>query len=297
VKAAEYKVVNVKFGVVFPQTEIGSDPAAVRDYAQTAEGLGYDYLLIYDHVLGANPDRPGGWTGPYTHETLFHEVFVLFGYLAAITQRLELVTGVLILPQRETALVAKQAAEIDVLSGGRLRLGVGIGWNEVEYIAQGEDFHNRGKRLEEQVQILRELWTKPLVKFKGEFHTIPDAGIKPMPVQRPIPIWFGGGADIVLRRMARLGDGWMPNSIPFEKLRADLENLHDYLEQAGRKPKQFGVDVRISVNKTPQADWLREANRLRKLGVTHIAVNTMQAGFTSLDGHLDALRRFKAEMG
>jgi len=286
-----------KLGVVFPQTEIGPDPTAVRDYAQAAEGMGYDYLLAYDHVLGANPDRPGGWSGPYTHETLFHEVFVLFGYLAGITQRLELVTGILILPQRQTALVAKQAAEIDVLSGGRLRLGVGIGWNEVEYIALNENFHNRGKRLEEQVALLRALWTKPLVTFQGEYHTIPDAGLKPMPLQRPIPVWFGGGADVALRRMARLGDGWIPNIMPFEKLRADLENVHDYLEQAGRSPKQFGVDVRLSVARTPQTEWVREANRLRKLGVTHIAVNTMRAGFTALDQHLDALRRFQAEVG
>lgn len=286
----------VKLGVVFPQTEIGPDPAAVRDYVQTAEGLGYDYLLIYDHVLGANPDRPGGWSGPYTHETLFHEVFVTFGYMAAITQRIELATGVLILPQRQTALVAKQAAEIDVLSGGRLRLGVGIGWNEVEYISQGEEFHNRGKRVEEQVTLLRELWTKPLVKFDGEYHHVPDAGLKPMPVQRPIPVWFGGGADTVLRRIARMGDGWMPNAIPFEKLRADLENLHDYLEHAGRKPKHFGVDVRISVAKTPQNEWVREANKLKKLGVTHLCVDTMRAGFTTLDQHLDAIKQFKAEV-
>src|SRR5262249_17759982 len=146
---------------------IGPDAGAVRDYSQTAEGLGYDYLLVYDHVLGANPNRPEGWNGPYTHESQFHEVFVLFGYLAAITQRLELVTGVVILPQRQTALVAKQAAEVDVLSGGRMRLGIGIGWNEVEYIGLREDFHNRGKRIEEQVKLMRELWTKPLVKFKG----------------------------------------------------------------------------------------------------------------------------------
>jgi probable F420-dependent oxidoreductase len=287
----------VKLGVVFPQTEIGPDPGAVRDYVQTVEGLGYDYLMIYDHVLGANPDRPGGWRGPYTHENLFHEVLVVFGYMAAITERLELATGVLILPQRQTALVAKQTAEVDVLSGGRLRLGVGIGWNEVEYVALNEDFHNRGRRIEEQVKLLRELWTKPLVKFEGDHHTIPDAGILPMPVQRPIPIWFGGGADAVLRRLARLGDGWMPNSMPYEKLRASLENLHDYLEQAGRKPKQFGVDVRISISKTPQTEWVAEANRLRKLGVTHLCIDTMRNGFTSLDQHLDVLRRFKAEVG
>lgn len=284
----------MKVGVVFPQTEIGADPAAIREYAQTAEGLGYDYLLAYDHVLGANPNRPGGWKGPYTHETMFHEVFVLLGYLAAITQKLELVTGVLILPQRQTALVAKQAAEVDVLSGGRLRLGVGIGWNEVEYTSLNENFRNRGKRQEEQVTLLRELWTKRLVNFQGEYHTIPDAGIHPLPVQQPIPIWFGGGADAVLRRMAKMGDGWIANAMPYEKLRAMMENLHDYLEQAGRKPKTFGVDTRINISQTPESDWGREAARLGKLGVTHIGLNTMGVGFTSLDQHLEVLKRFKA---
>src|SRR5215475_7588104 len=177
----------MRIGVVFPQTEIGSDPGAVREYAQAAEELGYSHILAYDHVLGANTASRPGWRGPYTSETQFHEPFVLFGYLAGLTQKIELVTGIIILPQRQTALVAKQAAEIDVLSGGRLRLGVGIGWNEVEYAAQGEDFHNRGKRIEEQVTLLRELWTNPLVQFDGEYHHVPDAGLKPMPVQRPIP--------------------------------------------------------------------------------------------------------------
>src|SRR5664279_1385930 len=199
----------MQIGVVFPQTEIGNDPAAIRDYAQTAEGLGFSHVLAYDHVLGANPQRPGGWSGPYTYLTPFHEVFVLFGYLAAVTQKLGLAAGVIILPQRQTALVAKQAASLDVLSGGRLRLGVGLGWNEVEYTSLNENFHNRGQRIEEQVQLMRRLWTEPLVDFKGKWHTIPDAGLNPRPVQRPIPIGFGGTAEVALRRLARLGDGWI----------------------------------------------------------------------------------------
>jgi probable F420-dependent oxidoreductase len=287
----------MKLGVVFPQTESGVDPIAIRDYAQTAESLGYDYLLAYDHVLGANPDRPGGWRGPYTYETLFHEVFVLFGYLAAVTQRLELVTGVIILPQRQTALVAKQAAEVDVLSGGRLRLGIGVGWNEVEYVSLSEDFHNRGKRQEEQVALLRELWTKPLVNFSGAYHAVPDAGIRPLPVQQPIPIWFGGGADVVLRRMARLGDGWIANAMSFDRFCSMMESLHDYLEQAGRDPRAFGVDVRINVKDTPESEWAREADRLRSVGVTHLAVNSMGLGFTSLSQHLDVVRRFRSVIG
>jgi probable F420-dependent oxidoreductase len=202
---------NMKIGVVYPQTEFGSDPVAIRDYAQAAEDLGYTHVLAYDHILGANPNRPGGWQGPYTCDTPFLEPFVLFSFMAGLTQKLELVTGVIILPQRQTALVAKQAATLDVLSGGRLRLGVGLGWNEVEYTSLNEDFHNRGRRIAEQVQLMRMLWTQPLVDFKGRYHTIPDAGLNPMPVQRPIPVWFGGHSDEQLRRMAKLGDGWMLN--------------------------------------------------------------------------------------
>ncbi len=285
----------MKFGVVFPQTEIGADPAAIREYAQTAEGLGYDYLLAYDHVLGANPDRPGGWTGPYTHETMFHEVFVLFGYLAAITERLELMSGIIILPQRQTALVAKQAAEIDVLSGGRLHLGVGLGWNEVEYEALGENFHNRGKRVEEQVALLRELWTKPLITFKGQYHSIPDAGLNPLP-HRTIPIWFGGSADAALRRMAKIGDGWMANPRTVERLQAEVEKLHGYIREAGRDPAQFGLETRINVVGTPQAEWAAHAAKLKAIGVNRVAFDTMKGGFTSLEQHLYAIRRFKTEV-
>ena len=173
--------------------------------------MGFTHVHAYDHILGANPERPGGWTGPYTYLHPFFEPFVLFSYLAGLTRKIEFDTGILILPQRQTALVAKQAATLDVLSNGRLRLGVGNGWNEVEYIALGEAFHNRGKRIEEQVALMRLLWTEPLVKFEGRWHNIPDAGINPLPVQRPIPIWFGGTEDRALRRMARIGDGWMVN--------------------------------------------------------------------------------------
>src|ERR687892_732444 len=206
----------MKLGVVFPQTEIGSDPAVIPDYAQAAEGAGYDHLLVFDHVLGGKVERFDklGRRPPYTDESPFHEVFVLFGYLAACTQRLELVTGIVILPQRQTALVAKQAAAVDVLTGGRLRLGVGIGWNDVEYEALGEDFHNRGRRSAEQIELLRLLWTQEVVNFEGRYHKITYAGINPLPVQQPIPLWFGGGAPQVVKRLARLGDGWFPQFQP-----------------------------------------------------------------------------------
>src|SRR5437867_2196399 len=194
----------MRYGVVFPQIEFGNDPQAIKDYAQTAEALGYDYLLVYDHVLGAHPNREPKLTGPYTYEHPFHEPMVFFGFLAGVTKRIELTTGILILPQRQTALVAKQAAEVDVLSRGRLRLGVGLGWNYVEYEALGEDFHTRGRRVEEQVEVMRKLWTEPLLTYRGSNFAINNAGINPLPIQRPIPIWFGGFTDPAIKRAARL---------------------------------------------------------------------------------------------
>lgn len=175
----------MRLGAIFPQTEIGNDPADIRAYAEAVEAMGYQHILAYDHVLGAGTVSRPDWTGPYTSETPFHEIFVLFGYLAAVTRRVELVTGVLILPQRQTALAAKQAAAVDVLSGGRLRLGVGVGWNDVEYQALNEDFGNRGARIEEQVALLRALWSETAISFSGRWHTMEDAGINPLPAQRP----------------------------------------------------------------------------------------------------------------
>ena len=283
----------MRYGVVFPQTEIGDDPGAVREYAQAIEGMGYEYLLAYDHVLGADTSVRPNWTGPYTAETNFHEPFVLFGYLAGITKTIELVTGIIILPQRQTALVAKQAAEVDVLSGGRLRLGIGIGWNEVEYEALNEDFHNRGKRSEEQVAVLRELWTKPVVTFESEWHHINAAGLKPLPVQRPIPIYFGGGrTDGVLRRIAKLGDGWLPQARPDDAGRALVEKFRNFVAEAGREPDDVGLDARVSVLDGMDVA-LSNAEKWDDLGARYVGVNTMKAGFTTLDQHLNALREFK----
>ncbi|MCC7354724.1 MAG: LLM class F420-dependent oxidoreductase [Anaerolineae bacterium] len=283
----------MKFGVVFPQTEIGPDPVAVRDYAQAAEGLGYRYLLAYEHVIGANPDRPGGWRGPYTHRSLFHEPFVLFGYLAGLTQKLELVTGVVILPQRQTVLVAKQAAAVDVLSGGRLRLGVGTGWNQVEYEALGENFHNRGRREEEQIKVLRALWQNELVTFKGKWHQIPDAGLNPLPVQRPIPIWLGGMAEVVLKRAARLADGWFPQFQPGPQAEEVVSRLRQYLREAGRDQATFGIDGRIPLGTDGPPEWVARARAWQALGATHLAVNTMGIGLKSPAAHIEAIRRFK----
>lgn len=288
----------MRIGVVFPQTEFGNDPIAIRDYAQTVEGLGFTHILAYDHVLGANPDRPGGWQGAYTYQHPFHEVFVLFSFMAAVTEKIELVPGILILPQRQTALVAKQAASLDVLSGGRLRLGVGLGWNEVEYIALGEDFHTRGRRIEEQVVLLRRLWTEPLVTFEGRWHTVPDAGINPLPVQRPIPIWFGGDSDAALRRMARLGDGWMPRTRSPEANRALLDALDRYLAEAGRsRPADFGLEPRLSYGSGNADEWQAQIEQWRLLGATHLSVNTMDCGFASPAEHINALQRFAEAVG
>jgi probable F420-dependent oxidoreductase len=284
----------MKHGVVFPQTEFGNDPQAIKDYAQTAEGLGYDYLLVYDHILSAHPGRERKLTGPYTHEHPFHEPMVLFGYLAGVTKRLQLTTGILILPQRQTAVVAKQAAEIDVLSGGRLRLGIGLGWNHVEYEALGEDFHTRGRRVEEQVEVLRKLWTQPLVNFRGANHVIDNAGLNPMPIQRPIPIWFGGSAEPALKRAARLADGWMPaGRKPDDTVKGLIEQLERYLQEAGRDRKAFGIDPWIPIQGLTKDEFRERAQAWRALGATHLAVDTMRAGFKSPQEHIDAIRSFR----
>lgn len=285
----------MRLGAIFPQLEIGADPEEIRRYALGVEALGYDHLLAYDHVLGADvSDRPN-WRGPYTTKSLFHEPFVLFGYLAALTQ-LELVTGVIVLPQRQTALVAKQAAEVDILTRGRFRLGVGVGWNEVEYEALGEPFHNRGARSEEQIDVLRRLFTVESVRFTGRWHHISDAGLNPLPVQRPIPIWLGGGAEALLRRVGRLGDGWFPQRGPDDEARGMLERVKEYAREAGRDPEAIGIEPRLSVATVSPPDWASHAAAWRALGATHLTVNTMGAGLLSIDEHLETLRRVKATL-
>jgi probable F420-dependent oxidoreductase len=283
----------MRLGVVFPQTEIGADPLVIKDYAQAAEELGYQHILAYDHVIGANIESRPGWQPPYTHRSMFHEPFVLFGYLAGLTKKIELVTSIIILPQRQTVLVAKQAAALDVLSGGRLRLGVGIGWNPVEYEALGENFKNRGRRSEEQVEVMRKLWTQELVTFEGKWHKITDAGLNPLPVQRPIPIWFGGTDDRALRRLARLGDGWFPQHRPDETCRAAIEKVHSYAREAGRDPMSIGIEGRLPISQGPAEMWVKEIAQWKTLGATHLTVNTMKAGLKTPAAHIDAIRQFK----
>jgi probable F420-dependent oxidoreductase len=278
----------MRIGVVFPQTEIGADPGAIRAYAEHVEGLGFAHLLAYDHVVGADPTVHVGWNGPYDVHTTFHEPLVTFGYLAAVTTALELVTGILILPQRQTVLVAKQAAEVDLLSSGRLRLGVGLGWNAVEYEALGEDFSNRGKRSAEQVELMRMLWTQKSVTYEGKYYQVTGAGLAPLPIQRPIPVWFGASSARACRRAGRLGDGWFPMVGPGPKLDRALHEVVQAAQEAGRDPAQIGMGGQVSW--TGNADDLAEGLRSwAEAGASHMSINTMGAGLTSVDDHLAAL--------
>ncbi len=286
----------MRIGVILPQLEIGADPGVLRAYAHAAQELGYRHLLAYDHVLGADPAGRPGWTR-YTAADQFHEPFVLFGFLAAVAPNLELVTGVIILPQRQTALVAKQAAEVDVLSGGKLRLGVGVGWNAVEYEALGEDFSTRGRRIEEQVDVLRLLWTQPVITFHGRYHHVSEAGINPLPLQRPIPVWMGGGEERVLQRIGRMADGWFPRERPDTEMAERIERLRGYAEAAGRSRSAVGIEGRLSIRDVPEGEWGAEVQRWRDLGATHLGINTMGAGLASPQAHIDILHRFMEEVG
>ena len=287
----------MQLGVVFPQTEIGSDPAAIRDYARAAEDAGYEHLLVYDHVLGAERDRPGGFNGPYDHETPFHEPFVLFGYLAAVTERLELVTGIVILPQRQTVLVAKQAAEVHLLTGGRLRLGVAVGWNAVEFEGLGENFHDRGSRIEEQIALLRALWAKQSISFEGRWHHVTKAGINPLPPGGSIPIWMGGTSEPVMERTGRLADGWFPQYQDPADLPAGIESVREAARAAGRDPAAIGIESLVRVGGGELTEAMELAQRYEEAGATHLSVNTMGAGFNSPQQHIDAIRAFAEAHG
>jgi probable F420-dependent oxidoreductase len=287
----------MKIGLVYPQIEFGSDPAAIRDYAQTAEGLGFSHVLAYDHVLGANPERPGGWNGPYTYQNTFIEPLVMFTYMAAFTRRIEFTTGIIILPQRQTALFAKQAATLDVLCGGRLRIGVGLGWNEVEYAALNENFHNRGRRIEEQVEVLRLLWTQPLVNFEGRWHHIQDAGLNPLPLQRPIPLWFGGHAEAGLRRAAAAGNGWMPNYRRVAEAHPALDLIDRVLAETGRSRADFGIEARLSYGDGNPDTWLAILQEWQAAGATHFSFNTMGSGFDTPAKHMAAIQQFAQAAG
>jgi probable F420-dependent oxidoreductase len=281
----------MQIGVVFPQLEIGPDPAGVRAYAHAVQQLGFKHLMIYDHVVGADPASYPGWSGPYTFESQFHEPFVVFGYLAAVAPELELVTGVIILPQRQTVLVAKQAAEVDVLTSGKLRLGIGIGWNTVEYEALGMDFSNRGKRFEEQIELLRRLWTEPVVTFEGRYHRVTAAGLNPLPVQRPIPLWIGASAEPAIKRAAELADGYFPQRPLEGGWPATMDKIRGWLKDAGRDPATFGIEARLNANAGTPDEWRKVVEEWRDLGATHLSINTMGAGLHGPDAHVERLRQ------
>jgi len=288
---------DIRFGAVFPQTEIGADPDDIVRYVKGIQELGFRHILAYDHVLsGSQQAHHPKLVNRYDENSPFHEVFVLFGYLAAIAPDLEMVTGVLILPQRQTALVAKQAATLDLLTGGKSRIGVGIGWNDIEYRGLGEKFTNRGKRIEEQIEVLRSLWSDPIVSYEGTWHTIDHAGLAPMPVQRPIPLWIGGSAEVAVRRAVRLADGFFASSgsqATYERLMAIIR---DELQVRERDPAIFGIEPRISVAGTTAEDWKRSYAWWREQGITHLSVNTMGAGFTEISQHLVALESVHTEL-
>jgi probable F420-dependent oxidoreductase len=292
----------VNVGAIFPQTEIGTDPGAIRAFAQAVEAAGYDSIFIADHVLGADPQvhqHPS--LARYSYKSVVHEPLTLMGYLAAITTRITLATGILILPQRQTALVAKQAAEVDVLSGGRVRLGIGVGWNEVEYEALGQDFHTRGSRCAEQIAVMRALWTQAVVNFHGRWHHITHAGLNPLPVQRPIPIWLGVGSprtgrppDVALRRVACLADGWSPNIPTNEQGQAIVAQVHRYAKEAGRDPAHLPLEGRVRIGGRPPEDWVKQVKAWQALGATHVIAEAREGGLTFPDGHIAAMQRFKA---
>ncbi len=279
----------MKLGFVYPQNEVPAAPEVLKEMAFALEKEGYDHMLVYEHVLGANPNRRGGWTGVYSSQDAFWDPFTMFSYLAGAGSNLEMVTGILILPQRQAALVAKQAACVDLMAKGRLRLGVGLGWNELEYAGLGKNFNNRGIRLEEQVQVLRELWTKPLVTFAGRWHAIDDCGINPLPMQQPIPVWFGGGAEKAIERMARMGDGWFPGPRTVADARPQLEQMTSALKRNGRTWKGFGLEPRVVFKRGQEGEFKRNVAEWLDVGATHICVNTLGQGYDTPSAHLDAL--------
>ena len=285
---------TIQLGAYFPTRDMPADRAAIRDWAQAAEGMGYDYVEVSDHVLGADRTALPDFQGPYDLNDSFHETFVTLSYIAGVTSRVSLSTGVLILPQRQTALVAKQAAQVDILCGGRLRLGIGVGWNPVEYEALGQDWKTRGRREAEQIELMNRLWTERAVSFEGRFHRVRHAGLNPPPIQRPIPIWLGGASDATLKRAAKYAQGWIPLSNPDEETRGRIATLHGYLRDEGRDPATFGLECWIRVKAGGPDEWRAVTDQWRALGVTHVTFYTTGQGLGPLDKQIEAMERFSA---
>jgi probable F420-dependent oxidoreductase len=280
----------MRLNAFFPTRDIGTDPAKIRDWAQAAEALGYAYIEVPDHVFGATARN--GWTPRYNEKDPFHETFVTLGFLAAVTTRIRLSSGVLIAPQRQTGVIAKQAAEADLLSGGRLRLGIGVGWNHVEYESLGMDWKTRGARQAEQVEVLRRLWSEDLVSFSGRFHNLNEVSIVPPSVQRPIPIWFGGVSDAVVTRAARLGDGWMPIIDPDAEAAEKLGALREQLRSFGRDPAKFGIEGWLRMHDADPQHWAAAADGWRRLGADMVMFYPMYR-IPRFDDQIETLRRFK----
>lgn len=274
---------------LFPTRDIGTDPAKIRDWAQAAEALGYHCIEVADHVFGAAPR--GDWKPTYSEHDPFHETFTTLAFLAAVTKTIKLCSGVLILPQRQTGVVAKQAAEVDILSGGRLRLGVGVGWNHVEYEALGVDWKTRGARQAEQIEVMRKLWTEDLVNFEGRFHKLEAVNLLPVPVQRPIPIWFGGSSDAVVKRAARIGDGYMPIMTP-DVAEPKIAMLYEHMKAFGRDPASFGLEGWLRFDNVDPEAWARSALGWKKLGAQMVMLYPMYR-MATLDAQIETLRRFK----
>jgi len=274
---------------LFPTRDIGTDPARIRDWAQAAEDLGYHCIEVADHVFGAAPR--GGWTPTYSERDPFHETFTTLAFLAAVTKKIRLCSGVLILPQRQTGVVAKQAAEVDILSGGRLRLGIGVGWNHVEYEALDTEWKTRGARQAEQVEVMRRLWTEDLVTFEGRFHKLVDVNILPAPPQRPIPVWFGGSSDAVVKRAARIGDGWMPILAP-DAAEPKLAQLRAHLAEFGRDPATFGLEGWLRFNEVDPDGWAKAAAGWKRLGAQMTMLYPMYR-MPTFEQQVDTLKRFK----
>jgi len=281
----------MEIGAVFPHNEIGTDPQAIKDYAQGVEELGVTHLLIYDHVLGADRDRPGGFEGPYDKDVAFHEPFTTFAFIAAVTKKLDMITTVMILPQRQTVLVAKQAAELAILSNNRFKLGIGVGWNAVEYTGLNENFKNRGKRQEEQVELMRLLWESEVLEYKGDYHHIDKASINPRP-SKSVPIWFGGGAPQLIERCADLGDGWIPLMGPNEAARKTLAAIKEKRESKGLYWDNFGVQAQAQYAGGDAERWNKHAEKWRNLGASHLAIATHNAEPTNVDGHLGRIKEY-----
>ncbi|MBT4490171.1 MAG: LLM class F420-dependent oxidoreductase [Rhodospirillaceae bacterium] len=287
------------FGISFPQTQIGNDPVVIRNFVETAEELGFERLTLVDHILGAREAKDAPWAVHYTIEYGFHEPMTLFAWIAGFTKTIRLVTANVVLPQRQTELVAKQAAEIDILTGGRLDLGIGVGWSKSEFEALGMNFADRGDRIEEQVELMRRLWTDELVEFDGKWHQISDMGMNPRPIQRPIPVWFGAMAAVAVRRAARIGDGWLmsPRAEPDDEMKRLVETYLETGQAAGRDAASLGIDATVYAEDRGPNEWLSEAQAWRDIGATSVTFRTSESGFTHIDQHLDAMRKLADAVG